>query len=823
MSARSLGSVIVAIKAVDEASSVMGKIQSSLGLLGGALQNLGGGFASVGTIIQGFAAGGIAGAAIGAFSEIAKGLQWSVEEASASEQAFKDLQVAVEKSGTAWNTVEKATQDYLLSLQKVTVYSDEQLAGALQRLLTFGMSYNDAMKAVKDTVDLAAAKHLDLETAANLVGKVFQGNTSILKRYGIDVQTTQEAAAAFKTVMDQLGVALEKAGADQLSAFASAMTQVGLETQTSSGKMLPVSKLLGEIKDAFAAGTIDGAQFSDICASMGVSFEASNLSAADFNAVLDALNQQFGGTAQEQANTYVGIQERFKNATSELGEKIGMILLPGLAGMTEALIPLVDWFGKGVEALQAWMTEVAKMPEVKAATDAAGEAWQGLTHWFDSAAKSAQEVLGPALDELWSALKDLYDALGPIFDAFKELWDAIVGSQGDFDAFKVILEVILLDIKASIEAIKLVTGAVRLFAQGFKEAADFITPILAQITSAVTGFLTSMQGALQAFYDWLVGGSLWQDLWNAVISIMQAAIPVVLSILSEGLLGPVVSMLSGLGEQVQSLWTAAWTGLAEKFTALTSGIQGTLASVWDPLSAYLQEAFGQWGTWADNAMASIQAAIETGITNLSKTLTDFMGAIYQAWVDFGAAMSNYMDMVVNAIITTVQGAAASVQGILNGMIDAARSAAGTIGEILSQIASSIQNTVNQAAGAAGSAGNAITGAFTGAWNAVATAATNFYNWLVGHSLWPDLMDALVSQTEAGMDQVKAAFGNGLGSVIINAPTAPSTSQPSPAPVVASQLGSVTLPVNVQIDGATVSRVIERRLITNRQLSAWRSA
>jgi len=812
----------VAIKAVDEASGVMGKIQSSLGLLGGALQNLGGGFAGVGTIIQGFAAGGVAGAAIGAFSEIAKGLQWSVQEASASEQAFKDLQVAVEKTGTAWATVSNATREYLLNLQKVTVYSDEQVAGALQRLLTFGLDYDQAMKALKETVDLAAAKHLDLETAANLVGKAFQGNTSILKRYGIDIQTTKEATAAFNAVMDQLGAALQKAGADQLSAFAGAMADVGLQTQTASGKMMPVSKLLTEIKDAFKAGTIDGTQFSAICASMGVSFDTSKLSAADFNAVLDALNAQFGGTAQEQANTYVGIQERFKNATSELGEKIGTILLPGLSSITEAMMPLVDWFGKGVDALQAWMAEVAKMPEVKAATDAVGQAWQGLMQWFDSAAKSAQEVLGPTLNELWGALKELYDALQPIFAAFKELWDAIVGSHGDFDVFRAILEVIKLDIEASIEAIKLITGAVRLFGQEFKAAADFLSPILAQIVSAIDGFLATAREAFQSFYDWFVGGSLWQDLWNAVISIMQAAVPIILDILSGGLLKPIIEMLSGIQDEVQTLWTATWTGLAEKFASLTSAIQGTVSGVFDPLGAYLEKMFTEWAQWAGDALTKVEGAITSSAQNLSAWLTEFMGIVYKAWVDFGAAMSNYMSMVVETIITTVQGAAASVQGILNGMIDAARGAGNTIGGILSQIANSIQGTVNQAANAAGNAGNAITNAFSGAWNAVANAATDFYNWLVGHSLWPDLMGALVSQTEMGMDQIKSAFTEGLGAVMINAPTVKAaTSTASPMPV-ATQLGSVTLPVTVQIDGSTITRVVEKRLIANRQLSAWRS-
>jgi len=401
-----------------------------------------------------------------------------------------------------------------------------------------------------------------------------------------------------------------------------------------------------------------------------------------------------------------------------------------------------------------------------------------------------------------------------------------------------ILEVIKLDIEASIEAIKLITGAVKMFAQEFKAAADFIAPVLATISSAISGFLGAAKDALTAFYTWFVGGSMWQDLWDKVVSIFEAVVPVILNILSGGLLKPIIDMLSGIGDQVQTLWTATWTGLAEKFSSLMSAIEGAVSAVFDPLGAYLDVMFTQWAEWATAALTKVEGAITSSAQNLSAWLTSFMGTVYKAWVDFGAAMSNYMGMVVNAIIGTVQGAAVSVQGILNGMIGAARNAANTIGGILSQIASTIQNTVNQAAQAAGAGGNAIYNAFSGAWDQVATAATNFYNWLTGHSLWPDLMESLVNQTQAGMSEVKATFEKGLSGLVLNAPTIPeltaamnitatraagaSPTQAAPAPA-ASQPTSVTLPVTVQIDGATVSRVIERRLIANRQLSAWRSA
>ena len=86
------GSVVVAIKAVDEASSVFGKIQASMGVLGGTLSQLGGGFESLGSVVSGFAAGGVAGAAVAGLGQVIQGLQWATKEAKQNQQAWADLQ-----------------------------------------------------------------------------------------------------------------------------------------------------------------------------------------------------------------------------------------------------------------------------------------------------------------------------------------------------------------------------------------------------------------------------------------------------------------------------------------------------------------------------------------------------------------------------------------------------------------------------------------------------------------------------------------------------------------------------------------------------------
>ena len=698
--------------------------------------------------------------------------------------------------------------------------------------MTFGLSYNDAMQALGKSIDFAAAKHMDLTSAATLVGKAMDGNTAILKRYGVDIATTKDQAAALTAAHDAAAKAIKAMG-DGVDAWVRSVTAaIGADSTFESGLASAKDKA-AYLVEQFKQGAIDLPQFTEAMTSLGVPLNETALKGGTAAEVLSKLNEQFGGAAQAAANTYTGIQERLKNATQELGEKIGMMLLPGLASITEAMIPVVDSFGRGIDAIQTWLTEVGKIPEVKTATDVVSQAFQALGQFMAENAKTAQEVLGPVLKELISALSELFTAFGPIIDAFKEMWTAVTGSQGDFDAFKAIIQAIAFEIHGAVLVIKAITEAVKIFADAFKAAADFISPVLAQISTAISTFLGEAKAALTAFYIWFVGGSMWQEMWSAVISVATAAISTLIGIFTSDLVKPITDILAALGATIQAGWNAAWSGLSEAFLRLTSSIQSTVASVWDPLSAYLQTAFETWGTWADAALASIQNAINTGMENLNKALTDFMGVVEKGWTDFGVVFNALITGIADTVIGVVTAASGKLNEILAGMIQAAQGAATTISGILAGIAKGIADTVAAMGKAAGTGGNAIIDGFNNAWNTVAGAATSFYDWLTGHSLWPDLMASLVSQTEAGMADVLRAFQGGFGGITLAAPTIPDliartqvtpaqrsaeTGAASSSP--AATMQSISVPVTVQVDGATVARTVEKRLISSRNLSAW---
>ena len=682
------GSVVVAIKAVDEASSVFNKIQASMGILGASLSSLGGGFQGLGNVISGFAAGGVVGAAAAGLGQVIQGLQWATKEASANQQAWTDLQAALKLTGGEWDAAKGKINEFASAIQKTTAFSDEMVVGAVQRMATFGMSYQQGMAAVSTAVELAAAKHIDLQTATDLLGKAFMGNTAILSRYGINID---------------------------------------------------------EIKNSMGKGATD---------------------AQIYEAVLAQLNEQFGGTAVAQATTYAGTQERLKNAMSDLGEKIGGILVPALASFTEGMIPVVDWLGQGIDKVQAWITAVGKMPEVKAATDAVGVAFQGFQKWLGDVASAAMTELGPALQELWSALKDIFDALAPIGEAFAEIWAAFSDGEGSGNILKDILGLIADNIKLIAAAIKFVAPYIKMLAEAFKVAAEFITPILITIRDVVGGFLSWLHDAFEGFYNFLVGHSLWQDLWNSMVSVVQ----------NFGTL---------IGAAIQAAF-AAWNMIVEGGmmllqTVLTTGFQLALAAV---------------QTIVEGGMSIIQGLINTVTQSVTSTAT--------AWNDF---------------VKNVQTMTASVKKAIDDLVAMIKTAAGTIqstwSSTLQAMAAETRSTFNQIVADISAAVDAIIAKLKWAQGAI-----------TAHSIWPDMLGSMVDQTKDALRSITGQFDNLLSmpgefTPEIAANLRGSQSQAAGAVGPLSFSAEIPLTSTITIDGEQIQTIIQRNSI--RQTAVQRAA
>jgi hypothetical protein len=148
------------------------------------------------------------------------------------EQAEKKLEVALGKTNTALLNQASA-------LQQMTVFGDEAII-EVQALIGSFIKEEDAIKkATKATLDLAAAKGMDLKSAGDLVAKTLGSSTNSLSRYGVEVVgavgSTQRLESLTTNIANLFG-GQAAAAADTLGGRVTQMTNAFGDANEALGK-----------------------------------------------------------------------------------------------------------------------------------------------------------------------------------------------------------------------------------------------------------------------------------------------------------------------------------------------------------------------------------------------------------------------------------------------------------------------------------------------------------------------------------------------------------------------------------------------------------
>lgn len=133
----------------------------------------------------------------------------AIEEATAAEEIQTRLRTAIENTGGSFDELGEPIDKTVLSMSRLTKYSDDDLKDALAHLTVTSGDAKGSLENLSLVTDLASAKHIDLKTSAELVGKVMAGETGTLSRYGIIVE---EGADAIQVMRDRFGGFAEQEG-----------------------------------------------------------------------------------------------------------------------------------------------------------------------------------------------------------------------------------------------------------------------------------------------------------------------------------------------------------------------------------------------------------------------------------------------------------------------------------------------------------------------------------------------------------------------------------------------------------------------------------
>jgi hypothetical protein len=162
----------------------------------------------------------------------------SVKAFAEEEDALNRLQAALANTGSVTDGAMERYRAFASEVQKATVYGDELIIGTMAYGHNLGIQASQLEDAAKAAAGLAAKYRLDLQTAMMLLGRASQGNTMMLKRYGITLDDTLTPQEKFNQLL--------KIGASNFG-LAEA------EARTTSGQLKQLKNQFGDLQEEIGA------------------------------------------------------------------------------------------------------------------------------------------------------------------------------------------------------------------------------------------------------------------------------------------------------------------------------------------------------------------------------------------------------------------------------------------------------------------------------------------------------------------------------------------------------------------------------------------
>lgn len=223
---------------VDDLKKKLGTAETEVEGFGGKLEKFGKVAAAA------FAAAAAAAAAYAGKLAI-EGVKAAIED----EAAQKRLATALENVTGATEAQIAAVESQILKQSLATGVADNQLRPALQRLATSTGDVKKSQDLLNLALDIAAAKGISVETAANALAKAYDGNNGALTRLGVGLSAADVKALGFEGTVKKLSETFGGAAATQAETFEGKIARLKVrfdETKESVGTaLLPIiDKLL---------------------------------------------------------------------------------------------------------------------------------------------------------------------------------------------------------------------------------------------------------------------------------------------------------------------------------------------------------------------------------------------------------------------------------------------------------------------------------------------------------------------------------------------------------------------------------------------------
>ena len=163
-----------------------------------------------------------------ALGGLVAGLGDAVKGAMEDEQAQKLLARQLEKTTGATSAQIKGMEDYITAQGKLKGVTDDELRPALAGLVRVTKDIDEAQKVANLSMDIAAAKGLDLQTVTKAMEKAYGGNMTALAKLSPELRQMIKDGATLEEVMQEMSKTFGGAATDSANTAAGSMKRLGV-------------------------------------------------------------------------------------------------------------------------------------------------------------------------------------------------------------------------------------------------------------------------------------------------------------------------------------------------------------------------------------------------------------------------------------------------------------------------------------------------------------------------------------------------------------------------------------------------------------------
>ena len=343
---------------------------------------------------------------------------------SKDQAARQQLAASIEATGSSWDDYSAKVEEAIKHNERFGDTADKT-ESALQILTQATGSPQQALTLLSTATDLAAAKHEDLTAAATQLGKIYNGNTKLLKQFGIDV-TSSAAATKLADTATRQAVAADQAAANAKQRLAD------LEAVDAGRKKLTVTQAIAlNNAEAKVTDTTNKAVAANKAATAAQ--KDATAAAKDGNGIAQ-LAQKTQGQAAAASDTATGklkaLTTAIEDQAAAFGNKyanaiqIGATALSGLGGAYKVTKGLIDKHN---------VSQAEAAAGAEKAAGSAGKLTKGLEAGGEAAAVAVPAVASFAtgIGEVIALIVILVAAGLILWREWGAIWPAIKRYGGD--------------------------------------------------------------------------------------------------------------------------------------------------------------------------------------------------------------------------------------------------------------------------------------------------------------------------------------------------------------------------------------------------------